>query len=294
MRRRIVPDEKAMAPLDVVITVMAFLAAIAIGASLIAERAALSWSRGLSGRITVQVLPPAQGSPAAGLAREVGAALAVLRSTPGIARAAPLSQDEQLKLIKPWLGGEGLIAGLPLPQLIDAELSPGEALDLKTLATRLKQVAPDSVLDDHSRWIGRLRDLARTLVWSAYGILILIAIATAATVSFATRAGLEAHSEMVGLLHQMGAQSGFIARAFEWHYFRAALMAAGAGAAFAALLFLAAGGLESAGVDAVPFLPPLSLKAIELAWLLAVPAAAGLIALATARLSVLAALRSYH
>ena len=294
MRRRIMPEEKAMAPLDVVITVMAFLAALAIGASLIASRAASSWSQGLANRITVQVLPPTQGAPAEGLDREVAAALDILRSTPGIAHAEALSQQEQTKLVRPWLGGEGLLAELPLPQLIDAELAPGADLDLKTLTARLKQAAPDSMVDDHSRWIGRLRDLARTLVWSAFGVLALIAIATAATVSFATRAGLEAHSEMVSLLHQMGAQSSFIARAFEWHYFRAALMAAGAGAASAALLFLVAGGLESAGMEAVPFLPPLSLKAIELLWLFTVPAAAGGIALLTARLSVLAALRGYH
>jgi cell division transport system permease protein len=293
-RRPIMPKEKATAPLDVVITVMAFLAALALGASLIAQRAALSWSEGLSGKLTVQVLPPTQGPPRDGLAREVDAALAVLRTTPGIAHAAPLSVEEQLKLVKPWLGAESLVSDLPLPQLIDAEIEPGSAVDLPNLAARLKQAAPDSILDDHSHWIGRLRDLARTLVWSAYGVLLLITIATAATVSFATRAGLEAHSEMVSLLHQMGAQAGFIARAFEWHYFRAALTAAGAGAAAAAFLFLAAGGLESAGMDAVPFLPPLSLKPIELLWLLTVPAAAGLIALATARLSVLAALRAIH
>jgi cell division transport system permease protein len=294
MRRRIMPEEKATAPLDVVITVMAFLAALAIGASLIAQRAALSWSEGLSGKITVQVLPPTQGSPGEMLAREVAAALTVLRSTPGIAHADALSQEEQMKLVKPWLGGESIVADLPLPQLIDADIAPGSDVDLHALAARLKQAAPDSVLDDHSHWIGRLRDLARTLLWSAYGVLLLITVATTATVSFATRAGLEAHDEMVALLHQMGAQAGFIARAFEWHYFRSALMAAGAGAAFAALVFLAAGGLESVGMDAVPFLPPLALKPIELLWLTTVPAAAGLIAWATARLSVLAALRSYH
>jgi len=294
MKRSIVPEEKAMAPLDVVITVMAFLAALAIGASLIAGRAATTWSEGLADKLTVQVLPPKEGSPHQGLANEVEAALIVLRSTPGIVHAAPLSEDELLKLVRPWLGGEGLVADLPLPQLIDADIAPGSEVDLRDLAMRLKEAAPDSVLDDHSHWIGRLRDLARTLVWSAYGVLLLIAIATAATVSFATRAGLEAHEEMVALLHQMGAQAGFIAHAFEWHYFRAALMAAGAGAAFAALVFLVAGGLESAGVDAVPFLPPLALRPVELAWLISVPAAAGAIALGTARLSVLAALRGFH
>jgi cell division transport system permease protein len=92
----------------------------------------------------------------------------------------------------------------------------------------------------------------------------------------------------------MGAQAGFIARAFEGHYLRTTLAAAGAGAASAALVFTAAGGLESVGYEPVPFLPPLSLQPIELLWLLAVPAAAGLIALITARLSVVAALRAIH
>jgi cell division transport system permease protein len=293
-RLRVMPEEKGTAPLDVVIAVMAFLAALALGALLITERAALGWSEGLSGKITVQVLPPSQGAAREGLEREVAAALAVLRATPGIAHAAALSEDEQLKLVKPWLGAESIVSDLPLPQLIDADLSPGSSVDIPALAAQLKRAAPDSILDDHSHWVGRLRDLARTLVWSAYGILFLIAVATAATVSFATRAGLEAHSEMVSLLHQMGAQSRFIARAFEWHYFRAALVASGAGAALAALVFLAAGGLEKVGIEAVPFLPSLALTPIELPWLLAIPAAAGMIALCTARLSVLAALRANY
>ena len=99
---------------------------------------------------------------------------------------------------------------------------------------------------------------------------------------------------MVALLHQMGAHSGFIARAFERHYFLSALAAAAAGAALAGVLFLMAGGLEFVGVEAVPFLPPLALKISELPWLLAVPAVAGLIAFVTARLSVLAALRDIY
>ncbi|MDE1986287.1 MAG: cell division protein [Alphaproteobacteria bacterium] len=291
---QIMPREKGAAPLDVVIGVMAFLAALALGASLVANRTADTWRGGLAGKLTVQIVPPAQGLAQQGLQRETDAALAVLRTTPGIAYAAPLSQEEQLKLVQPWLGQGNLVADLPLPQLIDAEISPGSAVDLPGLAARLKQAAPDSFLDDHSHWISRLRDLAESVVWSAYGILLLIAIATAAAVSFATRAGLDAHHEMVALLHQMGAQSKFIARAFEWHYFRAALFAAAGGAGFAAIFFIAAGGLQFAGVEAVPFLPPMALKPFELPWLFAVPAVTSLIALATARLSVLAALRKIY
>jgi cell division transport system permease protein len=288
----ILPRDKGAAPLDVVIAVMAFLAALALGASLIAERTALGWRAGLSDRLTVQVLPTANETQ--GLDKEVDAALLVLRATPGIVHAAALTQEQTLSLVQPWLGADALVAELPLPRLIDAKITPGAQVDLASLSAQLKQAAPDSLLDDHARWISRLKGLADAITWSAYGILLLIAIATAAAVSFATRAGLEARHEMVELLHQMGAQSNFIARAFERHYFRSALGASALGAALAGVFFLLAGGLEFAGIEAVPFLPPITLKLAELPWLLAVPAASSLIALGTARLSVLAVLREIY
>lgn len=291
---RILPREAGAAPLDVVIAIMAFLAALALGASLIANRAAEGWRAGLAGHITVQVLPPATGAPGPALTRETDAALAVLRDTSGIAHASALSQAESEKLVEPWLGKGALVDDLPLPRLIDAEIVPGVAIDVAALSTRLKNTAPDSVLDDHAHWIARLKTLSQTLIWSAYAVLMLIAVATAATVAFATRAGLEAHHDIVTLLHQMGAQSGFIARAFERHYFISVLGASLAGASLAAVLFVIARALELANVEPVPFLPPMALAPMELLWFAAVPIASGLIALATARLSVLAALRNIY
>lgn len=291
---RILPREKGAAPLDVVIAVMAFLAALALGASLLANRATLSWREGLEGKLTVQILPPVKGDAATSLAAETDAVLNILRNTDGIVHASPVSQEDEIALVKPWLGADALVSDLPLPQLIDASIRPGARVDVSALAVRVKQAAPDAVIDDHTHWIGRLKALADTVIFSAYGILLLIAVATAAAVTFATRAGLEAHHEIVGLLHQMGAHSGFIARAFERHYAISALAAAAIGAGLAALVFMAAGGLEMAGVEPVPFLPPLLLNLHEILWLAAVPLASGLIGWATARLSVLAALREIY
>lgn len=288
-RGRISPRESGAAPLDVVIGIMAFLASLALGASLLADRAAEGWREGLAGRLTVQVLPPEHGAIAARLAQETQAAASILRATDGIVDVRTLSEQELQALVEPWIGGGAVIADLPLPKLIDATILPGARVDLAALSTRLKSAAPDSVLDDHMRWIGRLKGLADGIVWSAYFILTLIAIATAATVAFATRAGLAAHHDIVALLHQMGAHAGFIAFAFEWHYFVSALAAATGGALCAALLFSMAGGLELAGIEPVPFLPPLVLHISELAWLIAIPVAAAAIAWATARISVLAA-----
>ena len=59
--QRILPREKGAAPLDVVIGVMAFLAALALGASLLADRAAEGWRAGLSDRLTVQIMPAEHG-----------------------------------------------------------------------------------------------------------------------------------------------------------------------------------------------------------------------------------------
>ena len=290
--RRIMPRDKGAGSLDVVIAVMAFLAALALGASLVADRAAMTWRTGLAGRITVQIFPPEKARMP--LDQQVQAALSVLRDTSGIAHAAQVSEQETVALVRPWLGADALISELPLPRLIDATISPGATVNIESLRQRLKSAAPDSALDDHARWLSRLRSLAQGITWSAYAILALIAFATAATVSFATRAGLEAHHEIVELLHQMGARAGFIARAFEWHYFLAALIAGTIGTAFAAAFYVAGGGLEFVGIEAVPFLPPLGLHLSELAWLTAVPVAASWIALVTARISVLATLRRIY
>jgi cell division transport system permease protein len=287
---RILPREQGAISLDLVIAIMAFLAALAVGGVMIAERSVQSWQAGLTGRLTVQVLPQGSTPPDS----EVDAAVELLRTTPGVVYAAALSDDENLALVEPWLGRDALVAQLPFPRLIDVRLLPGATPDLQALATRLKEAAPHAVLDDHGRWIERLRSSADVVVLSALVILALIAIGTAASVAFATRAGLAAHREIVELLHLMGAQDRFIARAFERHYFLAAFAASAVGSALAGGAFVAASGLDQFGLAAVSFLPPLRLSVAELCWLLLVPATAALIAWATARLSVISALHRYY
>jgi len=289
-RGRVLPREAGAASLDLVIAVMAFLASLAFGAVLIADRMAETWQAGLAGKLTVQVLPQGE-TPASA---EVDKAIAVLRATPGVVYASALSDADNLALVEPWLGHDAVIAALPFPKLIDVQLAPGATPDIAGLQQRLASAAPHAVLDDHGRWIGRLKSTANSVVLSALVVLVLIAIATAATVAFATRAGLAAHGEIVQLLHLMGAKDRFIARAFEWHYFIAALVAAACGATVGALVFFAAGGLDQLGVETISFLPPLGLGLAELPWLALIPTVAAVIAWGTARLSVIAALHEFY
>ena len=289
-RGRILPREEGAISLDLVIALMAFLAALALGGVLVAQRTAQSWEAGLSGRLTIQILPEGDAAPA----NEVNAALRIARATPGVLNAVALSDADNLALVEPWLGRDAVIAALPFPRLIDVRLAPGATPNLGALQQRLKEAAPHAILDDHGRWIGRLKTTANSVVLAALAILALIAMGTAATVAFATRAGLAAHHDIVQLLHLMGAKDRFIARAFEWHYFLAAGIAGACGAAFAALVFVAAGSLDQLGLEAVSFLPPLGLAWQELPWLAGIPTAAAIIAWATARVSVIAALHELY
>src|ERR1700743_1064948 len=116
--------DKGAASLDFVIAVMAFLPAVALGASLVADRAAQGWQNGLSDRITVQVMPPETGDAAAGVQSETQAALSLLNATPGIAHARELSDAEINALVEPWIGKGGAVSGIPLPRLIDASVTP--------------------------------------------------------------------------------------------------------------------------------------------------------------------------
>src|SRR5258707_6338119 len=98
-RTLILPREQGAASLDLVIGVMAFLAALALGGVLIANRSAESWQAGLPGPLTVQILPQGQAAPE----KEVRAAIKLLQSTPGAVDARLLSVTANLALLEPCL-----------------------------------------------------------------------------------------------------------------------------------------------------------------------------------------------
>ena len=114
-------------------------------------------------------------------------------------------------------------------------------------------------------------------------------LAATATIVFATRAGLLAHSAIVEILHLSGAHSEFIATEFARHFLRLGVRAGAMGVA-AALTVLLASALATASAgnsDLISFAPKLSLSPYSLAALLLVPVGAAFISTLTARMTVL-------
>jgi cell division transport system permease protein len=268
------------------IALMVYLAALGSSVALALDRALQSWDRGLAGAATVE-LPPAPAQGDGGLA----AALAALKGSPGVLSARPLDRAQMAKLVEPWLGPD-LPQALRLPRLIDVRLDTGAAIDLAALKARLGRAAPGAVLDDHRVWLVRLQKLVRMAEAIAACVVFFIAAAAVLTVIFTTRTGLSVHRDAIELLHLMGARDGYIARQFERQALRLGLAGGTLGLALALVTIVVLGHASAAAAslgETAP-LPSLGLAAWHWLVLLVLPVAAALLAMVTARITVLGAL----
>jgi cell division transport system permease protein len=264
--------------LDWIVAAMAFLAALALVVELAIGEAAGRWRTTLTGTLTVEIPPAPSTGPGDG--ERLARVLEVLRAEPGIAAAAPLSRARVAELLAPWLGATDLAATLPVPQLVDVTRRPGTTLDLAGLGRRLADAAHGTVIDDHRRWLDELLRLARLATLIAAGIMVVVGLAATVAVITATRAGLALHHEAIDLLHLIGAEDRYVARAFTREALVLGLRGGGAGVVAAAGL-LAVLGATGPAVDP-RWLPQLWPKGPALGLLLLVPLAAGGLAAATA------------
>lgn len=273
--------------LDWIVAAMAFLAALALVVDLAIGEAASRWRNTLTGSLTVEIPPSASGS---GESERLARVLAVLRAEPAVATATPLSRARIAELLAPWLGATDLIASLPVPQLVDVTRRPGVALDTAALGRRLNEAAAGTLVDDHRRWLDELLRLARLATLVAAGVMVVVALTAIVAVITATRAGLALHHEAIDLLHLIGAEDRYVARAFAREALILGLRGGIAGLAAAALLLALLGAIGPA-VDP-RWLPQFWPSALALMLLLLIPLAAGGFAAMTAHWVVLRDLKT--
>ena len=202
---------------------MAFLAVFALALSLAAGSLAARWQASLDRTATVRL-----SAPEAQIDLQTKAVLATLATTPGIASARAMTDDEQRALLAPWFGPDLLVDTLPLPRLIEiTEDSTG--YDGEGLRQRLAAEAPGAVLDDHTRWRRPLAVAATRLRLLGFMSIVLIGTATAAMITLAASAALAANAQVIRVLRLVGARDVYIARAFVRRFTLRALMGAAAG-----------------------------------------------------------------
>ncbi len=264
------------------IAFMVFLAVLAMAGMLVLNSTASRWDQGISGTLTIQLIPTDDPKEDDQRLQKV---LSIIAQTPEIDRYETLSDDRLLKLLEPWLGVTEGIRDLPLPRLVDVELKAGAKLDADALNKRLQAQVSGVGVDDHRIWLKRLVRLIQTVQGLATLVLVFIALATIGTVVFTTRTGLAIHREAIEVLHLIGAQDSYVAQQFASRALMLGLKGGVIGLALALPTLMGIGALARQMESTL--LPDVTLGLAHWTALAALPVVVSLIAMLTARLTVM-------
>lgn len=283
----LIPRSRLAGPMLWVVAIMVALTVLAVAAGLALARLTGAASSDLAGAITVQVLEPNADLARAGAER----AAAVLRATPGVNDVRVVPQAEIDALVEPWLDlpPADADAPIPLPALVEARLDgPAAGEKLGALRRAMRSAVPAARIDAQSTWLRPVFAAVGALQWLAAALVALLAAATAAAVLLAVRTALGTHRETIEIVHLLGGTDRQISRIFERAVGTDAALGGLAGLALGVTGLIAIGGrfaaLGAGLIDGGRF-----------AWydwlaLAAVPSAGALLAMLTARLTVLRAL----
>lgn len=286
--RRLLPQGKLSGPMPWVIAIMIGLTVVASACGLALRNTARVASADVAGGVTVQIV---NGAPRE-RDRQAQAALAALQDAPGVASARLVPQRELDALVEPWLGttaGDDVNA-LPVPALIDVRLSGNaDAAAIDTLRRRIKPAAEDARIDAQASWLAPVFEAIGALQWLAGGLIALLAFATVASVLLASRNALSNHRATIEIVHMLGGTDAQIAKIFQ----RSMAVDAAAGGIGGLLL-----GMVTTALLARQFaaLGSGMMTAGGLGWtdwlvICCIPVGGVLLAVLTARLSVLQALK---
>jgi cell division transport system permease protein len=207
-------DSAASRALVAVIAILTFLAALAGGAAHMVARASSDWRGAVSNEMTIQVRPDVRRNIEQDLAR----AAAIAQGAAGVAQVRTTPRAESDRLLEPWLGAGLQLAELPVPRLIVVTIAAGSRPDVEAMRQALRRDVPTASLDDHRLWVGRLSTMANTMIIAGVAIVVLITIAAALAVAFATRGAMSGSHDSIEVLHLVGADDDFIAREFRGRF----------------------------------------------------------------------------
>ncbi len=278
------PDEKnheATRLLPYVMAVMVYLSALALMGSMMLHEGFGEWTETLSNRLTVQITSPDPDRRK----DQVAQVTQLLRNTPGIDYVRKLNDVEIEKLLEPWLGEGNVTSDLPVPDILDVTVSRTLTVNLDALRGMLAKVSENIHLDDHQQWLGRFLRLMDTVEYTALGILLLVVMATICIVIFGTKAGMAENRKTIAIMHHLGAQDGMIARAFQDRFMKYGLRGGIIGLLLAFITLITLIYLSrdlAAGLVKVPRFP-----VMQVAVLVVIPFFAAVIAMLTARVTVM-------
>ncbi|MFQ0814297.1 cell division protein FtsX [Brucella anthropi] len=231
----IVPDGSVTGTaLVIVIAIMTFLACLTMGGVTLVRASAAAWQSQIAREATIQIRP-VDGQD---MEKALAEASEIARGFAGVKGTSIIDKAATARLLEPWLGSGLNIDELPVPRLVVVTIDENAPPDFEIMRAEITRAIPAATFDDHRTWVDRLVSMAHTTVLVGTAVLSLVIAATVLTVIFATRGAMSGNGHIIEVLHFIGAESKFVAREFEWHFFRTALKGALCGGAAAMLVFL--------------------------------------------------------
>jgi len=278
---RLLPPARLAGPIPWVLAILVALMVIAAAGGLALNNLAMSAKEGLSRAVSVQVIEP---NPDLRAGRGA-AAVKVLTGLEGVRAVRLVPEAELTAMLAPWLGEAATSGDIPIPALIDVELQGAASpAAVARIEAALKAKVPGARVDAQGAWLRPVEDALRALQYLASGLIALLALAAGAAVWLAARNAFAAARDTVEIMHLLGASQRQIAGMFLREVLREAAFGASVGvlAGVGAVWLLGQqfaaldSGMVSGGV----------LRFTDWLAIAAVPLAAMLLALSTARITI--------
>ena len=287
-RRRapLIPRHPVSGPMPWVIAIMIALTVMAAAAGLALGNLADRARADLSGALTVQIVE-ANAELRAVQARR---AAEILLADEAVASLRVIPPEELQEMLAPWLGtSAGIGEAVPVPALIDVQLAGvADPAEIARLNARLVEAIPSARVDAQSDWMRPVYDALAALQILVLALIVLLALTSAGAVWLAARSSFTNHRKTVEIVHLLGGTDRQIAQVFQRSITIDAVVGGLIGFGLGAAAVLLIGG-QFAAIDS-GMVAGGNLRRFD--WLLlgAIPVAGVLLAMLTARITVMMAL----
>lgn len=220
---------------------------------------------------------------------------AQLHATDGVEDIKILDRGEMETLLKPWLGSDFAVAGLPVPTLVEVKTatdSKGNAVNLAGMRKSLEAMNSGIHVVDRSPWVEQLSMALDVLQGLVLLVALLLLICVVGMVVLVARTNLKLHFKTVGLLHMFGATDEYILRQFQWNGAALAARGAGGGVLLAAMVF--GGVVWLSMILHSPVIPQIHLSFGHVLAFIALPLFTAFVSLIATRLTVRSMLHHLH
>ena len=223
--KRLIPSSGMRGPVPLLIAIMTFVIVVVAAAGLALSNTSAVVKAGVENRYSIQISDGAAKAPKA---------IAAARKNPEISRVEQVAPEDLRRTLERWLGPSASEADLPLPAIIDVDLRPGA--DSGKVKNAIESAVPGARFIAHRTSLEPLLKALRGLTLLALGLVLLIALASAAAIVLAARGALDTHRATIDVMHGIGAEDQQLVRLFVRQIAIDALSGGVAGAAAAGLV----------------------------------------------------------